>query len=467
MPDNFDLVVIGGGPAGYGAALYAGSAGLSVGLIEKDKVGGTCLHRGCIPAKEFLETATIARTVRRASEFGIEASQPQVKFEVSYQRKNKVVSQLHGGLQGLLKKRKVVTYLGAGTLQADGSVEILGNDGSTTQVVGNSVLLASGSVPRSIPGFEFDGKYILSSDDVLDLQALPESVVVIGGGAIGCEFASMMADLGVQVTMLEALANILPGCDREVALVVEQVFKKKGIDVRTGVKILGYTETANNTVVVSLDGGNQVEVSKVIVSVGRKPYTQDLLDDSSGVDLDEKGFVKVGPSLETSRNGVYAIGDLINTPQLAHVGFAEAIQAVKVILGESWLPIDYHRVPWCIYSNPEVAFAGYSEDQARSLGYEVVTHKTRFSGNSRAMIIGETEGLVKVVCQVDSTGKAGSILGVHMAGPWVTEQLGAGYLATNWEATPDDVASFVTAHPTLSEAFGEAVLALTGRGLHG
>ncbi len=467
MSQSFDLVIIGGGPAGYGAALYGGAAGLSVALVEKDKVGGTCLHRGCIPAKEFLETANVFRTVTNSSTFGIQTDKPNLNFEVSANRKDTVVNQLYTGLRGLLKKRKVTIFDGVGTLEAGHQVSVLLSGSEPTALEGGSIILASGSVPRTIAGFEIDGSLVLSSDEVLELKEIPQSVGVIGGGAIGCEFASMLADLGSKVTLVEAMENILPGCDREVAQVVEKSFQKKGIDLVVGSKILGVSKVSPTRAILELEGGKSVEVDKVIVSVGRRPFTDNLLGSSSVVQLDNRGFVQVDPALETTQPGVYAIGDLINTPQLAHVGFAEAIQVTKKILGETWLPIDYHKVPWCIYSNPEVAFCGLTEDQARSQGYDLLVHKTRFTGNSRAMIVGETEGLVKVLCEKDSQGKPGKILGVHMAGPWVTEQLGAGYLATNWEATPDEVASFITAHPTLSEAFGETVLALTGRGLHG
>jgi dihydrolipoamide dehydrogenase len=464
-PTQFDIVVVGGGPGGYAVALYAGAAGLSVGLVEMEKVGGTCLHRGCIPAKEFLETAAVYRTVAEAKEFGVQAGQPTVDFAVSLERKNKVVDQLFKGLQGLLAKRKVTTIPGRGRLLPGKSVEVTAADGSVKQISGTHVVLAAGSVPRTIPGFEVDGRLVMTSDEVLDLDRLPRTAAVIGGGAIGCEFASMMSDLGVQVTLLEALPKLLPGCDREVAQVVVRSFERRGISVRTGVAVEGHTPGPDGTS-VRLGDGSTIDVDTVVVSVGRRPLSEGLLAEGTGVQVDQRGFVEVDEWMKTAAEGVYAVGDLVATPQLAHVGFAEAILVVRQIIGEQAFPVDYSSVPWCIYCRPEVAFAGLSEDDAKEAGYEVVAKKDPFGGNSRARILGETDGLVKVVCEKTADGRAGRILGVHMVGPWVTEQLGAGYLAVNWEATPDEVAAFIQPHPTLSESFGETVLALTGRGLH-
>ncbi len=264
----FDLVVIGGGPGGYAAALYAGNAGLSVAVVEKEKVGGTCLHRGCIPAKEFLETAAVFRTVSGAKEFGVQASQPTVEFSTSQDRKQKVVDQLHRGLAGLMKQRKNVIFEGTGRLLTDHVVEVTAPDGSAQTISGSNIVLASGSVPRTLPGFEVDGRYVLTSDEVLSLRELPRTAVVIGGGAIGCEFASMLSDLGVQVTILEALPKLLPGCDEDVANVVVRSFQKRGITVRAGVAVHGHQPGEAGTT-VSFGEGESVLVDSVIVSVGR------------------------------------------------------------------------------------------------------------------------------------------------------------------------------------------------------
>lgn len=465
MPEQFDVVVIGGGPAGYGTALYGASAGLSIALVEKEKVGGTCLHRGCIPAKELLETAHVFRTVAESATFGVNAGAPTIDWTTAMARKQQIVDMQWKGLEGTLKGRKITVVPGTGRFKGDGVVEVDGPDGITT-LQGANVVLAAGSVPRTIPGFEVDGKFVLTSDEVLSMPDLPRTAAVIGGGAIGCEFASTLADVGVQVTVLEGLPKILPGLDADVANVVSRSFKKRGIEVRTGIKITGH-QPGDTTTKIQIEGSDPLEVERVIVSVGRRPLSESLGLDGTGVEVDERGFVKVGETCRTTVPGVWAVGDLIATPQLAHVGFAEAIVTIKDILGESPVPVDYSRVPWAIYCQPEVAFAGHSEESAKEAGFDVVVGKHSFKSNARAWIVNETDGLVKVIAEKDADGSAGRILGVHMVGPWVTEQLGQGYLAVNWEATVDEVAAFIQPHPSLSELFGETVLSLTGRGLHG
>ena len=293
-------------------------------------------------------------------------------------------------------------------------------------------------------------------------------MAVVGGGAIGCEFASMLSDLGCTVTVFEALPSILNGCDEDVVKAVARSFRKRGIDVKAGVTLQGHTpDPSGHGTVVSYDDGEKLAVDAVVVSVGRRPRSEGLVAPGTGVVVDDRGFVVTDPTMRTGADGVWAVGDVVaGTPQLAHVGFAEGIVVVKGILGEPVVPVDYDRVPWAIYCHPEVAFAGLTEAAATAAGFDVVVKKDPFGGNSRARIIGETEGLVKVVAERRPDGSTGRILGVHMVGPWVTEQLGAGYLAVNWEATADEVAQFIQPHPSLSEAFGETVLALTGRGLH-
>ncbi len=464
--EQFDLVVVGGGPGGYAAALYGASAGLSVALVEKDKVGGTCLHRGCIPAKEFLETAATYRHVAGAKEFGIDAGAPVIDFAVSQARKQKIVDGLWKGLAGVIKGRKINTVSGVGALGPDHVVTVTAGDGSTSLLRGTNVVLAGGSVPRTIPGFEVDGRYVMTSDEVLMLDHVPNRVVVIGGGAIGCEFASTFADLGAKVTILEGLPKILPGCDSDVANVVVKQFQKRGIAIKTGVMVTGHTPGADGTT-VHFGEGDGLEVDAIIVSVGRRPFADQLGLVGTAVKVSERGFIEVDDLCRTGEPGVYAVGDIINTPQLAHVGFAEAILVIKHLLGEVALPVMYDRVPWAIYCHPEVAFAGHSEETAKAAGFDVVVGKHQFRGNSRALIIGESEGLVKVIAEKLPDGTGGRILGVHMVGPWVTEQLGQGYLAVNWEATVSEVAAFLQPHPSLSELFGETVLSLTGRSLHG
>ena len=469
---SYDVVVIGGGPGGYATALYGAAAGLSVAVVEMDKVGGTCLHRGCVPAKEFLETAAVYRTVSGAARFGIGpgpgGDPPGVDFSVSQTRKQEVVDQLFKGLSGLMKGRGITVYSGSGTLLPDHRVRIAGNEGDTVEITGTDVVLAAGSVPRTIPGFDIDGTLVMTSDEVLALTELPGAVAVIGGGAIGCEFASLLSDLGTTVTVFEALPTILNGCDEDVVKTVARSFRRRGIEVRAGARLEGHTpDPSGRGTTVSYGDGEKLPVDAVVVSVGRRPRTEGLLAEGTGVVVDERGFVVADETMRTAAEGVWAVGDVVaGTPQLAHVGFAEAIVVIKGILGEPVVPVDYDRVPWAIYCHPEVAFAGLTEAAAREAGYDVVVTKDPFGGNSRARIIGDTEGLVKVVAERRPDGTTGRILGVHMVGPWVTEQLGAGYLAVNWEATADEVAQFIQPHPSLSETFGETVLALTGRGLH-
>ncbi len=463
---KFDVVVIGGGPGGYAAALYGAAGGLNVALVERDKVGGTCLHRGCVPAKEFLETAHVRRTLEHASDFGITAKSVSVDFSVSQARKNEVVDRLHKGLSGLIKGRKITLFEGTARLDADQMVTVL--DGADAGVVaqGTHVILAAGSVPRTLPGFDVDGSIVMTSDEFLNLSSLPKTAAVIGGGAIGCEFASVLADMGTKVTILESLPSILAGCDTEVASVVQRAFKKRGIEILTGVSITGHEPTKKGTT-IALEGRDGVSVDVVVVSVGRRPRTEGLLGEGTGVEVNERGFVVADSRMRTANPQVFAVGDVVaGTPQLAHVGFAEAVVAIKTILGEPVMPVDYDRVPWAIYSNPEVAFVGLTEAAAKERGYDVVVKKDPFGGNSRAQIIGETDGVVKVIAEKRPDGTAGQILGVHMAGPWVTEQLGAGYYAVNWEATAEEAAALIQPHPSLSETFGETLLALAGRGIH-
>ena len=466
VSDSFDLVVIGGGPGGYAAALYGASAGLQVALVEKDALGGTCLNRGCIPAKAFLETAAVKRHVDHAADFGIESSAPTVDFAKTQARKQKIVAGLVGGIGAMCKGRKVEVFNGTGSLGSGKTVEIALNDGGSASITGSSVLLASGSVPRTIPGFDRGGP-IMTSDEVLDLDYVPGRVAVIGGGAIGCEFASTFADLGAEVTILEGLPKILPGLDADVANVVVRSFKKKKIDIRTGVKVTGHTPNDGGGTTVQVEGGDPVEVDVVVVSIGRRPFADQLGLDGTGVVVDDRGFVVVDEFCRTGEDGVYAVGDLINTPQLAHVGYAEAILVVKQVLGESPMPVAYDRVPWAIYCHPEVAWAGPGEDDCKAAGVDVIVGKHPFKFNSRAQIVGETEGMVKVIAKKTADGTTGQVLGVHMVGPWVTEQLSGGYLAVNWEATVDEVAEFIQPHPSLTELFGETMLSLTGRNFNG
>jgi dihydrolipoamide dehydrogenase len=461
VAEHFDVVVLGGGPGGYAAALYGASAGLRIALIEDQRVGGTCLHRGCIPAKELLQTAEVFRTVAGAKEFGVDGGQPTLDLRTSQSRKQQVIERLTRGLESLLKGRKVTIISGTGSLVDAAAHHVRVSDG--TELQGDGLILATGSVPRPLPGLDFDGLRVLSSDHVLELEEIPGRVAIIGAGAVGCEFASLLADLGSEVTLLEALGRVLPGTDADVSDVLARSFAKRGIGTHAGVRVTSIEGTRELTVGFDgADGGHSATVDKVIVSIGRDPRSRDIGLEGSGIDVDEHGYIRVDDHQRTTVPDVYAVGDVIATPQLAHVGFAEAILAIKTLLREESPPISYDKVPWAIYSHPEVAYAGLTEAQAQARGHDVVTSVHRFNGNSRALIVGEPDGLVKLVSERD-----GPVLGVHIVGPWATELIAEGYLAVNWEATGAEIGALIHPHPTLSELFGESALALTGRVLHG
>jgi dihydrolipoamide dehydrogenase len=460
LAEHYDVVVLGGGPAGYATALYGAAAGLQIALVEERRVGGTCLHQGCIPAKELLQTAEVLRTIQGASEYGIDTGAPSLDLGRSQVRKQQVIDRLTKGLESLLKGRKVTVHAQRGEVVDAAAHRVRLADG--TEVEGDNLVIATGSSPRSLPRLEFDGTRVLSSDHVLDLHDLPPRVAIIGGGVIGAEFASMLADMGSEVTILEALPRILAPTDVDAGNVVARSFKKRGIAVHTSARVTGIEGSHELTVTWETDSGTEsVVVDKIIVSIGRAPRSGGFGLEESGVAIDERGFVVVDDHLRTNIDGVFAAGDVVDTPALAHVGFAEAIVIVQTILGEAATPVDYGKVPWVVYSHPEVAWCGLTEEQARAAGHDVVVTTHRFAGDARAMIIGETEGLVKLVTDAD-----GQLLGVHFAGPWATELLGEGYLSVNWDANAADVAALVHPHPTLSEVFGEAALSFTGRPIH-
>lgn len=464
---RFDLVVVGGGPGGYAAALRAVGEGLSVALVERDAVGGTCLHRGCIPAKALLESAHAMHAAHQARGFGVAlVGEPTLDFGVVMGRKRDVVDGLFKGLTGLIAKRSIEVLPGTGKLVAPGRVEVALNDGPGVVLEAGAVVLATGSAPRELPGLEPDGTRIVSSDGFLELEALPRSAVVVGGGAVGCEFASALADLGTEVTLVEGLERILPACDADISAALTRAFKKRRIDLRTSTQVTSCAPGGPGSV-LTLSTGEELEAELVVVSVGRRPLTEGLVADGLEVGVDAQGFIAVDGQQRTALPDVYAVGDVVaGSPQLAHVAFAEAIVAVHQILGEPVEAVDYTRVPWAIYCRPEVAYAGLTEEQARAAGREVVVASERLLGNGRARIIGETDGLVKLVCAARPDGSAGQVLGVHLCGPWVTEQLSGGYLAVNWEVDAARLGSLVQPHPSLTEAFGEVALALAGRGLH-
>ena len=465
-PSNFDVVVIGGGPAGYGAALAASSAGKSVALIEAADLGGTCLHRGCIPAKHFLEAASVVRSIGDAARFGINVTNVSIAFETTQLAKCSLVDGIATGLAKLLRTRKVTIIEGHGRLLGPGFVEVTSTE-STRQLSSASVILAPGSTPRSLAALPVDGVHIVNSDGFLNLKEIPARVAIVGGGAIGCEFASLLADLGATVTIFEGLPRLLAGCDVDVSRLITRSFTKRGITVRVDSMVAGYERGADGETILQLGDGSTAHVDLVVVSVGRAPLTNGLFGPSTELEMDDQGAIIVDDQQRTSLPGVYAIGDVVaGRPQLAHVGFAEALVAVGSLAGTPLPPVNYDAIPWAIYCHPEIAYLGLTEAQAHDRGISVTVKKDPIGGNSRAQIMGASEGFAKVICATNKDGRAGRVLGVHLVGPWATEQLSGPSLAVNLGLDVNDLDTFLAPHPALSETYGETLLALTGRGLH-
>lgn len=455
----YDVVIIGGGPGGYAAALYAHNFGLSVALVEKDRVGGTCLLRGCVPAKAWLHTADVFTTVQRSAEFGVVAGEPRIDWPVALQRKKDVVEGLVKGLGGLLKARKVDIKDGVGRLTPDG-VEVTASDGSSELVQATNVIVATGSVPRLIPGYEVDGEQIVTSDEALDWESQPQRVAVIGAGAIGSEFASFLGDLGTEVHLFEMFDQVLPGMEPEAAKILDRALRKKGVTVRTGVQVGPPQRTATGVVVPAAD--DLVEVDVVLVAVGRAPVTADVGLEEVGIETD-RGFVHADrATMLTSVPGVYAVGDIVaGTPQLAHVGFAEAIAAITHIATGEVAPVGYNAVPMVVYTHPEVASVGMTEQQAREAGIDIEVASHGMRGLARAIIHGETGGAVKLVHR-----REGTLIGATVVDPLAGEMIHELMYTVGWEALPAEAAAFVHAHPTVSEAIGETLLTASGRSLH-
>jgi dihydrolipoamide dehydrogenase len=455
----YDIVIVGGGPGGYAAALYAGNFDVSVAMIEKERPGGTCLIRGCIPAKQWLHVAEVYSTVSNAAEFGVVASQPEMDWAAALERKNQTVEGLVRGLGGLLKKRDVEVINGYGRLAGPGKVEVETDEGNQS-VEGRAVILASGSFARTIPGYEIDGEKIVTSDHALDWESQPGRVAIIGGGVIGCEFASFLADVGTEVHVFEMMDQIIPGSDTDSAKALQRQLQKRGIKFHIGVKVepAGIGESG----VTVPFGDESVEVDVVLVAVGRGPNTDDVGLGSTKAELDN-GFVKVDPAtMQTAEQGVYAVGDIVaGTPQLAHVGFAEGIAAVTHIATGNIQPVNYEAVPRVTYTHPEVAEVGITEQQAEEQGLEIETAKHVFNGIGRAMIIGQNQGHAKVISLKD-----GPIIGASVVGPQAGELVHELMYSVGWEALPSEAAALIHAHPTLSEVVGETLMSAAGKSLH-
>ena len=450
-----DLVILGGGSGGYAAALRAAELGKSVVLIEKDKVGGTCLHRGCIPTKALLHAGEVADSSRESEQFGVKTSFEGIDMAGVNSYKDAVIARLYKGLQGLVKSRGITVVEGEGRLSAPRTVTVNGD-----RYTGTNVILASGSYSRTLPGLELDGQRVIASEHALSLDHVPASAIVLGGGVIGCEFASAWTSFGSKVTIVEALPHLVPLEDEASSKLLERAFRRRKIDFKLGVRFerVEHTETG---VRVTLEGGDVLEAELLLVAVGRGPASANLGYEENGIKLD-RGFVVVDEFCRTSVDGVYAVGDLIPTLQLAHVGFQEGILVAEHIAGIPVAPIDYAGVPRITYSEPEVASVGLTEAQAaeRYGADKVQTLTYDLGGNGKSQIL-KTSGAVKLVAQKD-----GPVLGIHMVGARVGELVAEAQLIYNWEALPSEVASLVHPHPTQSEAIGEAHLALAGKPLH-
>ncbi len=452
---EFDVVILGGGSGGYAAALRGSQLGLSIALIEKDKLGGTCLHRGCIPTKALLHAAEVADSARESSAIGVNATLTGIDIVKVNEYRDGVVGRLYKGLQGLVKSREVTYIEGTGTLTSSNTVDVNG----ARYTARKAVVLATGSYARSLPGLEIGGR-VITSDQALQLEWIPSKVIVLGGGVIGVEFASVWRSFGSEVTIVEALPRLVPNEDEACSKALERAFRKRGITSKTGVRFSGVTQT-DAGVTVTLEGGETLDADLLLVAVGRGPNATGMGYDTVGVGMD-RGFVLTDDRLQTNVPGVYAVGDIVPGLQLAHRGFQQGIFVAEEIAGLNPRVIDESGIPKVTYCEPEVASVGLTQAQAiDKFGADnIEAYEYNLGGNGKSQILG-TAGFVKLVRQKD-----GPVLGMHMVGSRVGELIGEGQLIVNWEATPEDVAPLVHAHPTQNEAVGEAFLALAGKPLH-
>ena len=450
---QFDVVILGGGSGGYACALRSSQLGLSVALIEEGKLGGTCLHRGCIPTKALLHAGEVADSSRHSSDFGVNTQFIGIDMLAVNAYKDGVVSKLHKGLQGLVKSRNVTYIEGHGRLVSKNEVEVNG-----VKYTGKNIVLATGSYPKTLPGLDIDGTQIITSEQAIAMDRVPKSVIVLGGGVIGCEFASVWKSFGAEVTIIEGLPHLVALEDESSSKQLERAFRKRGINFELGVRFKSATKDKNG-VTVTLEDGKTFNSEVLLVAVGRGPVSANLGYEEAGLTMD-RGYVLVDNKCRTNVPGIWAVGDLIPTLQLAHVGFGEGILVAEEIAGLNPRPINYDGVPRVTYSEPEVASVGLTTAQAKERGHDVVELNYDLAGNGKAQIL-KTAGAIKLVA-----AKNGPVLGIHMVGARVGELLAEAQLIFNWEAEASDVASLIHAHPTLSEAVGEAHLALAGKPLH-
>ncbi|MBO3634883.1 dihydrolipoyl dehydrogenase [Bacillus subtilis] len=473
MATEYDVVILGGGTGGYVAAIRAAQLGLKTAVVEKEKLGGTCLHKGCIPSKALLRSAEVYRTAREADQFGVETAGVSLNFEKVQQRKQAVVDKLAAGVNHLMKKGKIDVYTGYGRILGPsifsplpGTISVeRGNGEENDMLIPKQLIIATGSRPRMLPGLEADGKSVLTSDEALQMEELPQSIIIVGGGVIGIEWASMLHDFGVKVTVIEYADRILPTEDLEISKEMESLLKKKGIQFITGAKVLPdtMTKTSDDISIQAEKGGETVTYSaeKMLVSIGRQANIEGIGLENTDI-VTENGMISVNESCQTKESHIYAIGDVIGGLQLAHVASHEGIIAVEHFAGLNPHPLDPTLVPKCIYSSPEAASVGLTEDEAKANGHNVKIGKFPFMAIGKALVYGESDGFVKIVADRDTD----DILGVHMIGPHVTDMISEAGLAKVLDATPWEIGQTIHPHPTLSEAIGEAALAADGKAIH-
>lgn len=473
MAENYDLVILGGGTGGYVAAIRAAQLGLKTAIVEKGKLGGTCLHAGCIPSKALLRSAEVFATAKHGEEFGVVTKDVALDFSKVQKRKEGIIDQLHKGIQFLMKQGKIDIFEGYGRIlgpsifsPTPGTISVeYANGDENTMLIPKNVLIATGSRPRTLPGLDIDGEFVLTSDEALTMEELPKSIIIVGGGVIGIEWASMLNDFGVEVTVIEYADRIIPTEDKEVSKEMQRLMKKKGVKIVTSAKVLPDTLQKENGVKVKAEHkGEEKEFTaeKILVSVGRQANTEDLGLQNTTIEV-EKGFIKTNKFFQTKESHIYAIGDVIGGLQLAHVASHEGIVAVEHMADQKVEPIDYSLISKCIYSSPEVASVGITEEEAKEKGYNIKTGKFMFKAIGKALVFGESDGFVKIIADKDTE----DLLGVHMIGPHVTDMISEAGLAKVLDATPWEIAHTIHPHPTLSEAIGEAALAVDGKAIHG
>lgn len=472
MSNTYDLVILGGGTGGYVAAIRASQLGLKTAIVEKSKLGGTCLHKGCIPSKALLRSAEVFSTIKQADQYGVITDEPKLDFLKVQSRKQQIVNQLHKGVQHLIKKGKIDVFNGKGRIlgpsifsPTPGTISVEMNNGEENSIlIPKNVLIATGSKPRVLTGFDVDGKYVMTSDEALELEELPNSLIILGGGAIGVEWASMLSDFGVQVTLLEYASRIIPQEDHEVSKELERLMKKKGIAIETGVKVLPETLQKENGVKIEAEKNGKYKTytaDSILISVGREAISDDIGLNNTDIVV-EDGFIQVNSYYQSKESHIYAIGDVIGGLQLAHVASHEGVLAVEHIAGIRTIPLDYSHVPKCIYCQPEVASIGYTEEEAKKRGYNIKAGKVSFKSIGKALVHGKHDGFVKIIADKDTD----DLLGVHMIGPHVTDMISEAGLAKVLDAAPWEVSLTIHPHPTLSEAIGEAALSIDGKAIN-